>query len=42
MAVSLEDSQHCQAHSLYSPFPLLFWAVPENIPGPVGKPGPVH
>lgn len=40
MAVSFGDNQHCYAQSLYSPFPLLFRAVPENIPGPVGKPGP--
>lgn len=39
MAASLGDSQHGQAHPLYSPFPLLFWAVSENIPGPVGKAG---
>lgn len=38
MAVSLGDSQHCYAHSLYSPFLLVFRAVPENVPGPVGKP----
>lgn len=38
MAVSLGDNQHCYAHSLYSPFPLLSRAVPENIPRAVGKP----
>ena len=35
-AVSLGDSQHCRAHSLYNPFPFLFWVVPENTPRPVG------